>query len=170
MFDAFENGKNLLIIEIDEAKRKLLSSYFSARYRCDEANSINSALEKIHKKEYSVILTAISLSGLSGLDLIPYLQTLSPRSIPIFISDTEAQGNTVRAFRAGAFEVIQKPFSLKRVEDAISIIWKNSSPNAPPNSTQLSKRSKAPITALSKLSFRHWKHAIRKLTDTRNAS
>jgi putative nucleotidyltransferase with HDIG domain len=119
MFDAFENGKNLLIIEIDEAKRKLLSSYFSAKYKCDEANSINSALEKIHGKEYAVILTAISLSGLSGLDLIPYLQTLSPRSIPIFISDAEAQGNTVRAFRAGAFEVIQKPFSLKRVEDAI---------------------------------------------------
>ena len=119
MFDAFENGKNLLIVEIDEAKRKLLSSYFSARYKCDEANSVNTALEKIHKKEYCVILTAISLSGLSGLELIPYLQTLSPRSIPIFISDTETQGNTVRAFRAGAFEVIQKPFSLKRVEDAI---------------------------------------------------
>ena len=47
------------------------------------------------------------------------LSTLAPRSIPIFISDTETPGNTVRAFRGGAFEVIQKPFSLKKVEDAI---------------------------------------------------
>ena len=30
-----------------------------------------------------------------------------------------AQGNTVRAFRAGAFEVIQKPFTLSKVEAAV---------------------------------------------------
>lgn len=119
MFDAFESGKNLLIIETDTAKRKLLASYFSARYACDEADRISAALEKISVKEYAVVLTAINLSGQNGLELLPYLNTLTPRTIPIFISDNEADGNTVRAFRAGAFEVIQKPFSLKKVEDAV---------------------------------------------------
>jgi putative two-component system response regulator len=119
MFDTFECEKNLLIIEQDEVKRKLLSSYFSARYDCDEADSISSALEKIQTKEYSIILTAFTQSSLNGLDLIPHLQSLSPRSVPIFISDTEVSGNTVRAFRAGAFEVIQKPFALKKVEAAV---------------------------------------------------
>lgn len=119
MFDAFENGKNLLVVESDAAKRKLLCSYFSARYKCDEAGGVNSALERISAKEYAVVLTTINLSRQNGLELLPYLQTLTPRSIPIFISDTETPGNTVRAFRAGAFEVIQKPFSLKKVEDAI---------------------------------------------------
>ncbi len=119
MFDAFENGKNLLIVESDTAKRKLLVSYFSARYRCEEAGSIESAVERISAKEYAVVLAAINLSRQNGLALLPYLQTLAPRSIPIFISDTEAAGNTVKAFRGGAFEVIQKPFALKKVEDAI---------------------------------------------------
>lgn len=120
MFNAFEGGKNLLIIEPDAGKRKVLSAYFSAKYNCDEADRISAALEKISAKEYAVVLTAINLFGQNGLEMIPYLQTLTPRSIPIFISDTEAaDGNTVRAFRAGAFEVIQKPFSLKKVEDAV---------------------------------------------------
>lgn len=119
MFDAFESGKNLLIVEPDTAKRKLLASYFSAQYECDEADRLSAALEKIGAKEYAVVLTAINLSGQNGLELLPYLNTLTPRTIPIFISDTEKDGNTVRAFRAGAFEVIQKPFSLKKVEDAV---------------------------------------------------
>ena len=72
---------------------------------------------KIHEKEYSVVLASISQSGANGLDLIPYLQSLSPRTVPVFISDSRTPGHTVRAFRAGAFEVIQMPFTLKKVED-----------------------------------------------------
>ena len=119
MFDIVETEKNLLIIDQDETKRKILTSFFSAKYNCDEADSINAAVDKIREKEYSVILTAFTLSSLNAIDLMPYLQELSPRTIPVFISDSNAAGNTVRAFRAGAFEVIQKPFELKKAEVVI---------------------------------------------------
>jgi response regulator RpfG family c-di-GMP phosphodiesterase len=119
MFDIIETEKNLLIIEHDETKRKILTSFFSLKYNCDEADSLNAAVDKIRDKEYSVILTAFTLSSLNAIDLMPYLQELSPRTIPVFISDKEAAGNTVRAFRAGAFEVIQKPFELKKAEVVI---------------------------------------------------
>jgi HD-GYP domain-containing protein (c-di-GMP phosphodiesterase class II) len=59
------------------------------------------------------------LPSINGLELIPYLQATSPRTVPVFISDSNIAGNTVRAFRAGAFEVIQMPFTLKKVEDAV---------------------------------------------------
>jgi len=119
MFDIVETEKNLLIIDQDETKRKILTSFFSSKYSCDEADSLNSAVNKIREKEYSVILTAFTLSSLNAIDLMPYLQELSPRTIPVFISDKESAGNTVRAFRAGAFEVIQKPFELKKAEAVI---------------------------------------------------
>ncbi len=119
MFDINESEKNLLIIDQDETKRKILSSFFSSKYNCDEADSLNSAVDKIREKEYSVILTAFSLSSANAIDLMPYLQELSPRTIPVFISDSESAGNTVRAFRAGAFEVIQKPFELKKADIVI---------------------------------------------------
>jgi response regulator RpfG family c-di-GMP phosphodiesterase len=119
MFDVIESEKNLLIIEQDETKRKILTSFFSSKYNCDEADSLNAALELIRKKEYSVVLTAFTLSSLNGIDLIPHLQQLSPRTIPIFISGDEAAGNTVKAFRAGAFEVIQRPLELRKAESVV---------------------------------------------------
>ena len=119
MFDIVETEKNLLIVDQDETKRKILTSFFSSKYTCDEADSLNAAVDKIREKEYSVILTAFNLSSLNAIDLMPYLQALSPRTIPVFISDSDAMGNTVKAFRAGAFEVIQKPFELRKAEIVI---------------------------------------------------
>lgn len=119
MFDIIENEKNLLIIEQDETRRNILSSFFSSKYNCDEAESLSAALTKIKQKEYSVVLTAYTLSSQNAIEIMPHLQELSPRTIPVFISDSETVGNTVRAFRAGAFEVIQKPFELKKAEAVI---------------------------------------------------
>ncbi len=119
MFDLGESEKKLLIIEQNAEKRNLLKGFFAAKYVCDEADSISSALEKIKAQEYCVILTAFTLPSISGLELIPYLQAASPRTVPVFISDSNIAGNTVKAFRAGAFEVIQMPFTLKKVEAAV---------------------------------------------------
>jgi len=119
MFEITKNEKSLLIIEQNDDKRSLLTHFFSARFSCEEAENMKTALKKIQEKEYAVIMTPFDMPNFSGLDLIPYLQSVSPRSIPIFISGNEEQGNTVRAFRAGAFEVIQKPFTLSKVETAV---------------------------------------------------
>lgn len=119
MFDIGKNEKTLLIIEPNDDKRNLLTHFFAARFFCDEAETMKAALKKIQEKEYAVIMTPFAMPNFNGLDLIPYLQSISPRTIPIFVSDNEAQGNTVRAFRAGAFEVIQKPFTLSKVEAAV---------------------------------------------------
>jgi response regulator RpfG family c-di-GMP phosphodiesterase len=119
MFDLDKSEKKLLIIEQNAEKRALLKSFFAAKYVCDEADSIGSALEKIKEREYCVILTAFSLPSVSGLELIPFLQAASPRTVPVFISDSKTEGDTVKAFRAGAFEVVQMPFTLKKVEAAV---------------------------------------------------
>lgn len=119
MFEITKNEKSLLIIEQNDDKRSLLTHFFSGRFSCDEAENMKTALKKIQEKEYAVIMIPFEMPNFHGLDLIPYLNSISPRSIPIFVSDTEEQGNTVRAFRAGAFEVIQKPFTLSKVETAV---------------------------------------------------
>lgn len=119
MFDTTENENSLLIIEKNEEKRNVLSTFFSSKYSCEESDSIEAALPKLREKEYAVVLAAFGQQGSNGLDLIPYLQSLSPRTVPVFISDSRTPGHTVRAFRAGAFEVIQMPFTLKKVESVV---------------------------------------------------
>ena len=119
MFDLIESEKKLLIIEQNLEKRTLLKSFFSAKYVCDDADSTATALEKVKEQEYSVILTAIAPPDSNGLELLPQLQMQAARTVPVFISDGAASGNTVRAFRAGAFEVIQMPFTLQKAEAAV---------------------------------------------------
>lgn len=116
MFEEPISERSILVIDNVQTRRSLITSFLSRKYLCDETDEINVALEKIREKEYAVILTAFSLHNLQGTDLIPLLQKKSPRSMLIFISDQPVEGNTVRAFRAGAFEVIQKPFELKKIE------------------------------------------------------
>lgn len=116
MFEEPISEKSLLIIDNVHTRRNLIKGFLSRKYTCEDTDEINLALEKIREKEYAVILTAFSLHNLQGTELIPLLQKISPRSVLIFISDQPIDGNTVRAFRAGAFEVIQKPFELKKIE------------------------------------------------------
>lgn len=120
MFKTIKCEKNLLIIDQNAEKRSLLKAFFSGKYYCDECESISSASDMIREKEYAVILTPVALAEVNGIELIPFLKMTSPRSVPIFISNHETAGNTVRAFRAGAFEVIQMPFTLKKVESVVS--------------------------------------------------
>lgn len=119
MFDEHPSEKNLLLIDYNSTRQKLLSGFFGSKYDCDEAETIESALDKIRAKEYSVVLTSVVLPHFNGLALISHLQRYSPRTALVIISEDDSAGNTVKAFRAGAFEVIQKPFEMKKIEAAI---------------------------------------------------
>jgi response regulator RpfG family c-di-GMP phosphodiesterase len=119
MLDVIEPEKTLLIIEPSNEKRHLLTTFFSRSYQCDETESVDAAVEKIAAREYSVILGAILPPNFNSLELIPHIQQLELRSVPVFMSEGKAAGNTVRAFRAGAFEVIQMPISLRKLESAV---------------------------------------------------
>lgn len=120
MFDDILSEKNLLLIDYNRERETLLSYFFGAKYSCETADSIAVATEKIRQKEYAVVLASVAAPHFNGLELIPILQKHSPRTVLVIISENDSAGNTVRAFRAGAFEVIQKPFEMKKIETAIA--------------------------------------------------
>ena len=108
--------KRLLIIEPDTEKRQLLATYFSKSYECAETGSVESAIELSLLAEFSVVVAAVRDPNITAKDLIRHLEKRSPRTIPIFLSEGDGHGNTVRAFRAGAFDVIQAPISLRAID------------------------------------------------------
>jgi len=119
MYNTNPSLNRLLIVEPSAEKRHLLMAYFSPSFVCDEAESVAAAITKIREHEYGVVLAAIHQRDLAGHELIPYLRKVSPDTVPIFLSEGTTPGNTVKAFRAGAFEVIQMPISLKAIESAV---------------------------------------------------
>lgn len=110
---------NLLIVEPNAEKRELLVAYFSKAHNCDQADSVGEAVEKIRNNRYSAVLAPILPPDHSGLRLIAILDRYSPNTVPIFLSEVDSAGCTVKAYRAGAFDVVQMPTSLNRIEASV---------------------------------------------------
>lgn len=111
--------KSLLIVESDPEKRNLLQTYFKKGVACDSVAALDDALQAASEHEYSAVLAPLLPPELTGLELIPKFEKLSPNTVLIFTSEIESEGNTVRAYRAGAFDVVQMPMSLHKLENAI---------------------------------------------------
>lgn len=111
--------KSLLIVEPDPEKRNLLLTYFKKGVACDSVETIGDALDVLSRTEYSAILAPIMPPELKGLALIPELERLAVNTVPIFTSEIDSAGNTVKAYRAGAFDVVQMPMSLHKLENSI---------------------------------------------------
>ena len=68
----------LLIADDDVAVRSVLTDFLGADYECQTVGSAEGALELLESGEYQIVLSDISMEGMSGLDLIPRVRELSP--------------------------------------------------------------------------------------------
>ncbi|MGI8789134.1 MAG: HD domain-containing phosphohydrolase [Pyrinomonadaceae bacterium] len=115
MFDLIEKEKNILVIDDKPVSRKLIVEFLTSKFVCDEADSAESAHQKIHEKEYAVVLCGSRKCE----ELVAQIPFISPHTVTIFISEEDCAETAVRAFRAGAFDFILKPFQLKTIEKSV---------------------------------------------------
>jgi two-component system response regulator PilR (NtrC family) len=111
----------ILIVDDDEAVRDVLYDLFSDEHLCHVAATAEQALTFIDEQPYDVVLTDISMPGLSGLELLGHLRQARPGTPVIVISGigdrTHAEGLT----RLGAFNFILKPFQLEEIEQSVAL-------------------------------------------------
>jgi DNA-binding NtrC family response regulator len=109
----------LLIVDDDEAIRDSLYDLFEEEHRCHTAETAEQAIKWLESNKYDVVLTDISMPGLSGIELLGVIrqrQAKTPVIIITGLSDREhAQGLT----QMGAFDYLVKPFRLEAVEKSV---------------------------------------------------
>lgn len=109
----------ILIVDDDDSVRDVLYDLFSEEHLVHAAATAERALSFIDEQPYDVVLTDISMPGLSGLELLGHLRQTRPGTPVIVISGigdrTHAEGLT----RLGAFNFILKPFHLEEVEQSV---------------------------------------------------
>jgi DNA-binding NtrC family response regulator len=110
----------ILIVDDDDAVRDVLYDLFSDEHLCHVAATAEQALTFIDEQPYDVVLTDISMPGLSGLELLGHLRQARPGTPVIVISGigdrTHAEGLT----RLGAFDFLLKPFRLEEIEASVA--------------------------------------------------
>src|SRR5437016_3067832 len=115
------NSKPQLLIVDDEAEvRCVLRDLLSNTYDCGEAASAEEALTQLRAHDYQLVISDITMSGMSGLEMIPHVKVISPDTVIVMISGMQTIESAINALRLGAFDYLMKPFDLRQAEAAVA--------------------------------------------------
>jgi two-component system response regulator AtoC len=109
----------LLIVDDDTNIRETLAELLSSANECHTADRAEQALAYLEVENYDVVLTDISMPGLSGREVLKRVQENHPATPVIVISgnvDTDAE---TELLAMGAFAYLAKPFKLEVVEATV---------------------------------------------------
>src|ERR1051326_9090050 len=109
----------LLIVDDEPEVRGVLRDLLSGPYECGEAASAEEALAQLRTYEFHLVISDITMSGMSGLEMIPHVKVVSPDTVIVMISGMQTIESAINALRLGAFDYLMKPFDLRQAEAAV---------------------------------------------------
>ena len=109
----------ILIVDDEVEITEILADLLSEEYECLRAASAEEALAHLHESEFQLVISDITMPGMSGLDMIPHVKALSPDTVVVMISGMQTVESAIGALRLGAFDYLMKPFDLRQVEAVV---------------------------------------------------
>jgi len=101
----------LLIVDDERGIVIALKGLFTKEgYEVETAESGEEALEKVKAGLFHVIITDLSMKGMSGLDLLKKVREMDPACAVLMITAYGTQRIAVDAMKAGAEDYLPKPF------------------------------------------------------------
>jgi DNA-binding NtrC family response regulator len=109
----------ILIVDDDQTIRDTLYERFSEGHLCHTAETAEQALVWLADDTYDVVLTDISMPGMSGVELLGYVRQRQPHTPVIIISGISDEGHAKGMLQLGAYAYLLKPFPIKEVEERV---------------------------------------------------
>ena len=110
---------NILVVDDDDVIRDTLCELLSGEYACQTADTAEQALTKLKAQPFDVVLTDISMPGLTGMELLGRVRRLYPDTPVIIISGLADEEQAQSLIELGAFDYLLKPFRLEVVENSV---------------------------------------------------
>ncbi|MDQ3666103.1 MAG: response regulator [Acidobacteriota bacterium] len=110
----------ILIVDDDNNIRETLAELLSDSNECHTADRAEQALAYLEVENYDVVLTDISMPGLSGREILKCVQERHPTTPVIVISGDSNAEAAAELLSLGAFAYLTKPFQLEVVEDTVN--------------------------------------------------
>src|SRR3989475_10500334 len=115
------NSKPRLLIVDDEVEvRGVLNDLLCGSYELAEAATSEEALAQLRANDFQLVISDITMSGMSGLEMIPHVKAVSPETVVVMISGMQTIESAINALRLGAFDYLMKPFDLRQAEAAVA--------------------------------------------------
>jgi two-component system response regulator PilR (NtrC family) len=110
---------DILVVDDDDVIRDTLCELLSQEHSCQMAETAEEALAKLQGRSFDVVLTDISMPGLSGTELLKRVRELYPDTAIIMVSGIGDQEQAQNLMSQGAFDYLLKPFRLEVVEESV---------------------------------------------------
>jgi two-component system, NtrC family, response regulator PilR len=123
----FPESASCLIVDDEADIRELLVLTLERMGLCvDEASSVTEALQHLAQNRYALCLTDMRLPDGDGLELVRHISQHSPGMPVAVITAYGSAENAVAALKAGAFDYLSKPISLKQLRPLVQAALKAS--------------------------------------------
>ncbi len=102
--------KNILIIDSDRIILDSLCEFLSLEgFQTTGAETLKSAVAKLQKQSYSLVITEVNLPDGDGFDLLDIFRKNYPQTVVIMITGYGSIESAVRAIKKGAYDYLTKP-------------------------------------------------------------
>ena len=109
--DGLDQSKTILIVDDEEQIRKVLHRLLTrGGYDCEVASDAAEAKKLLKQKEFSVVLTDMTMPGESGLDLVMHVAEEYPDTATVMVTGADDPQLAESALEVGAYGYIVKPF------------------------------------------------------------
>lgn len=111
------SGEKILVVDEEIVIRDFLTELLQ-RKQIDvtTAETGHQAINLLKHFTFDVVITAMKLPDLTGIDILNKIKELSPKTLVIVITAYASIENAVESMRHGAFDYLSKPFSLDSME------------------------------------------------------
>jgi two-component system response regulator PilR (NtrC family) len=108
----------VLVVEDEKSMRDLLSMMLRKEgYAVEVADSGTQAASRIAKDPlYDLVITDVSMPGMTGLELLRHVRKVSPESSVILMTAYGSKETAIEALNEGAAYYVEKPFDLDEMK------------------------------------------------------
>lgn len=119
MLEASNSSARILVVDDEPEILNVFSDLLSEHYECSTASSAEDALALLREQSFNLVISDITMTGMSGLQMVPHVLKVAPQTVVVLVSGAQTVESAVEALRVGAFDYIMKPFDLRQVEAVV---------------------------------------------------
>ena len=109
----------ILIVDDEPEITAILHDLFAGEHDCTTSGSAEEALNQLASNDFELVVSDITMPGMSGLEMIPHVRRIAPNTVVVMISGVQTVESAIGALRLGAFDYVMKPFDLRQVEAVV---------------------------------------------------
>ncbi|HKQ19958.1 MAG TPA: sigma-54 dependent transcriptional regulator [Candidatus Eisenbacteria bacterium] len=126
----------MLIVDDDSSSSGLLREVFQHEgYEVAVTDRGEAALRLASSRPFDVVLSDVRLPDLDGIEVLRRLRPILPDAVVVMITGFATVETAMRALQEGAFDYLQKPFTVEEVRQTVDRAMEQKRHRAPTTST-----------------------------------